>query len=128
MIVDSSAIVAVMLREPGWERLVDALAGAPSCAVGAPTLVETGIVVTAKMGPRAHVALSRLLEEADIAVVPFTEAHWRAALDAWRRFGKGRHPAGLNFGDCLSYALATLAEQPLLFVGDDFTKTDVLVA
>lgn len=128
MILDSSAMVAVMLREPGWERLVDALASAPSCAVGAPTLAETGIVLTAKMGPRAHVALSRLLQEADIGVVPFTEEHWRAAVDAWRRYGKGRHAASLNFGDCLAYAVATLADQPLLFVGNDFTKTDIVAA
>ena len=125
MIVDSSAIVAIILREPGWEALVDRLASEPLCAIGAPTLVETGIVLTAKIGPKARVALSRLLQELSMTIIPFTDEHWRAAVDAYARFGKGRHPAGLNFGDCLTYAIARLAEQPLLFVGDDFRRTDV---
>lgn len=128
MILDSSVIVAVVLREPGWERLVDKLANTPSCAIGAPTLVETGIVLTAKMGPAARGALSRLIQEVEVAVVPFADAHWRAAVDAYARFGKGRHAASLNFGDCLTYAVARLAEQPLLFVGDDFRKTDLAAA
>lgn len=128
MIVDSSAIVAIVLREPGWDRLVDKLASAPACAIGAPTLAETGIVLTAKMGPKAHIALSRLLQEAGMSIVPFADEHWRVAVDAYRRFGKGRHAAALNFGDCLAYAVATLADQPLLFVGDDFRQTDVRAA
>lgn len=128
MILDSSAIIALVLREPGWERIVDRLGSAPTCAVGAPTLAETGIVLTAKMGAAARGALARLLQEADMAVVPFGDDHWRVAMDAYRRFGKDRHPAGLNFGDCLTYAVAKLADQPLLFVGNDFRKTDIEAA
>ncbi len=128
MIVDSSAIVAIVLRERGWESLVERLASTTACAIGAPTLVETGLVLAAKMGPKALVVLSRLLQETGMTIVFFGDDHWRVAVDAYLRFGKGRHPAGLNFGDCLTYAVARLAEQPLLFVGDDFRKTDVVAA
>jgi ribonuclease VapC len=128
MILDSSAIIAMVLREPGWERLVDKIAAEPSCAIGAPTLAETGIVLTAKLGPKARVTLSRFLQETGLIVVPFADEHWPIAVDAYARFGKGRHAAGLNFGDCLAYAVARLADQPLLFVGNDFSNTDVAVA
>jgi ribonuclease VapC len=125
VIVDSSAIVAVVLREPGWEALVAKLGGEVASAIGAPTLTETGLVLTAKMGKRARIVLSRFLQETGLTVIPFAEEHWRIAVEAYARFGKGRHAAGLNFGDCLTYAVARLAEQPLLFVGDDFGKTDL---
>lgn len=128
MIVDSSAIIAIVLREPGWERLVEKLGAEGTCAIGAPTLVETGLVLTAKMGKKAASVLLRLLQETGIAIVPFAEEHWRVAVEAYSRFGKGRHAAGLNFGDCLTYAVARLAERPLLFVGDDFTRTDLPAA
>jgi ribonuclease VapC len=128
VILDSSAIIAIVLREPGWEGLVDEIASDPLCGIGAPTLAETGIVLTAKIGPKARVTLSRLLQEAAITVLPFTDEHWRVAVDAYVRFGKGRHAASLNFGDCLTYAVARLAEQALLFVGNDFRKTDVIPA
>ena len=128
MIVDSSAIVAIVLREPGWEGLVEKLSAESICAVGAPTLAEAGVVLTAKLGARAPGLLSRLLQEAGLAVIPFTEDHWRVAVDAYARFGKGRHAANLNFGDCLTYSVAHLAEQPLLFVGGDFAKTDLPAA
>jgi ribonuclease VapC len=128
VIVDASAIVAVILREPGWERLVARLGTDEGKAVPATALAEAGLVLTARIGKGAHALLSRLLEEADLTIVPFAREHWRVAVDAYARFGKGRHPADLNFGDCLTYAVARLAEQPLLFVGDDFTKTDVPAA
>jgi ribonuclease VapC len=128
VIIDSSAIVAIVLREPGWEGLVAKLRADSTCAVGAPTLAEAGLVLTAKMGQRAPGVLSRLLQEADLAVIPFTEDHWRMAVEAYARFGKGRHAAALNFGDCLTYAIASVAEQPLLFVGGDFAKTDLPAA
>jgi len=128
MIVDSSAIVAIILREPGWEDVVTRLGAEAVAAIGAPTLAEAGLVLTAKMGGEARIALSRLLQEAGLTVIPFAEEHWRVAVDAYARFGKGRHPAALNFGDCLSYAVARLAGQPLLFVGNDFSKTDLLPA
>ena len=128
MILDSSAIVAVVLREPGWERLLEKLGAEDTCAIGAPTLAETGIVLTAKIGKKAASVLSRFLQETSTAVIPFAEDHWRVAVEAYGRFGKGRHAAGLNFGDCLTYAVAHLSEQPLLFVGNDFTRTDLTAA
>lgn len=128
MIVDSSAIIAIVLREPGWQDLVSKLAAAASPAVAAPTLAETGLVLTAKIGRRASGVLSRFLQEAGLTVIPFADGHWRTAVEAYTRFGKGRHPASLNFGDCLTYAVAQLAGQPLLYVGDDFSKTDLPAA
>ena len=128
MIVDSSAIIAVVLREDGWEELIERIASAASCGVGTPTLAETGIVLTAKIGPEAHGILARLLQEASMTTIPFGEDHWPVAVAAYARFGKGRHAANLNFGDCLTYAIARLADQPLLFVGDDFRKTDLAAA
>ena len=124
MIVDSSALVAIVLREPGWEALVDKLSAGPAGA-GAPTLAEAGAVLTAKLGPRGRSLLARVVQEARIAVVPFTDEHWPIAIDAYARFGKGRHAAALNFGDCLTYAVASLASQPLLYVGEDFARTDL---
>jgi ribonuclease VapC len=88
-------------------------------------LAEAGLVLLAKLGPRGRSLLGRLVQQAEIAVVPFTEEHWPIALDAYARFGKGRHPAALNFGDCLTYAVAGVARQPLLYVGEDFAKTDL---
>jgi ribonuclease VapC len=120
--------VAIVLREPGWEGLVARLGVDPAPAIGAPTLTETGLVLTAKLGDKSRSVLPRLLQEARLTVIPFTEEHWRIAVDAYRRFGRGRHAAGLNLGDCLTYAVAQLAGQPLLFIGDDFSKTDLLSA
>jgi len=128
VIVDSSAIVAILLREPGWETLVRKLGAAPDAGVGAPTLAETGLVLTVKLGKDARPALSRFLQEASLTVIPFGEEHWRTAVEAYTRFGKGRHAAALNFGACLTYATARLAGQPLLCHGDDFPKTDLDLA
>ena len=125
MIVDSSAIVAIVLREPGWEELVDRLGGDPAPGVGAPTLVETGLVLTVKLGRNPAPVLLRFAQEFRLSIVPFTEEHWRTAIDAYAKFGKGRHAASLNFGDCLTYAVARLAQQPLLYSGADFSKTDL---
>ena len=128
MILDSSAVVAVLLREPGFEALLDQLDAAPSPAVGAPTLAETGIVLTARLGPRGRTFLARFLAEGDVAVLAFEQEHWQVAVDAYSRFGKGRHPAGLNFGDCMSYAVAKVTGEPLLCLGDDFPLTDLPLA
>ena len=126
MILDSSAIVAIALREPAAERLLAALAAEPrGVAIGAPTLVEATIVLSARFARDARGLVGRLLLEGDVAIVPFTDAHFGTAADAWLRYGRGRHPAGLNFGDCLAYATARLADEPLLFTGDDFARTDV---
>jgi ribonuclease VapC len=88
-------------------------------------LVEASIVLTARAGPAGVAALEALLADAEVTVVPFTEAHWRVARSAFARFGKGRHPAALNLGDCYSYATARVAGQPLLCVGNDFPLTDL---
>lgn len=127
MILDTSSIVAILLQEPGFEDLLQTIIDGDA-AVGTATLTETAIVLSARLRRDARPVLSRFLAEASIAVVPFGEAHYSAATDAWLRFGKGRHPASLNFGDCLSYAVARLADEPLLFVGDDFARTDIATA
>jgi ribonuclease VapC len=125
MIVDTSAIIAVLLREPGHEELVDALAKETAPGIGTPTLAETGIVLGHRLQRNASGKLNRFIQEFGLIEVPFGDAHWRAATDAYSRFGKGHHPASLNFGDCLTYAVAHLANEPLLFVGTDFTHTDI---
>lgn len=128
MILDSSAVVAIFMQEPGYESQLEKLASAPLVGIGAGTLVECGIVLSARMDLDARGLLSRFLEEADVTVVPLTEAHFGAALGAWLKYGKGRHPAALNFGDCLAYAVAKIADLPLLCIGDDFQQTDLLLA
>ncbi|MGH7477252.1 MAG: type II toxin-antitoxin system VapC family toxin [Longimicrobiales bacterium] len=128
MIVDSSAIVAVAIRELGHEALIGRLGTADRIGAGTPTLAETAIVLTARLGSDARGMLERLIQELRIEEIPFGEAHWRAALDAFERFGRGRHAARLNFGDCMAYAVAKLADQPLLYVGEDFARTDIASA
>jgi len=125
VIVDSSAIVALLLREPGYEPLLERLGAAPVAGVGAPTLAETGLVLAARLGITGKTLLARFVAESGLVVARFGEEHWPVALDAYLRFGKGRHPARLNFGDCLTYATAKLAGEPLLCLGDDFAKTDL---
>ncbi len=128
MIVDSSAILALVFREPGHRRILEAVAEAPWIGIGAPTLAETGIVLSARIGGDARATLALLVEQMDLAVLPFEAVHARAAREAFARYGRGRHAANLNFGDCLTYAVAKVANQPLLFVGDDFAKTDLVSA
>jgi ribonuclease VapC len=128
VILDTSAIVAITLKEPGFGALLNKITREPYIGVGTPTITETAIVLSARLRLDARGLLSRFLTEASIETIPFGEAHYGSAVEAWLQFGKGRHPAGLNFGDCLSYATARLAEQPLLCVGDDFAKTDVTLA
>jgi ribonuclease VapC len=126
VIVDSSAVVAVLLREPGWEPLLDRLAAADVApGIGAPTLVETGIVLSARLGIPGKTLLARFVQESGLETVRFTDEHWPIAVDAYLRYGKARHPAALNFGDCLTYAVSRLAGEPLLCIGDDFSKTDL---
>ena len=128
MIVDTSAVVAIIVAEPGWEALVGKLERATAAGIGAPTLVETHIVLSHLLRADARGQLARFLQEASITIVPFGEPHWRAAATAWSKFGKGRHSAALNYGDCLTYAVAHLANRPLLFAGDDFSRTDLIAA
>jgi ribonuclease VapC len=128
VILDTSAVVAIALREPGFEILKQKLARDPAVGIGIPTLTETGIVLSARMRQDARGLLARFMQVASIATIPFGDAHYAAAVEAWLRYGKGRHPAALNFGDCLAYATAKAADQPLLCVGEDFSKTDLELA
>ncbi len=97
-------------------------------AVGAPTLVETATVLSFRLQRDAGPLLREFLREAEVEVLPFEQDHYEAAVDAFVRYGKGRHAAALNFGDCLTYAVARLSGLPLLFTGDDFSKTDLPAA
>jgi len=128
VILDSSAIVTIILRELGSDRVLDAIEAADACRVGAPTLVETTMVLTGRLGDEGRTMLLSLLQEMNIDVLSFGDAHWRIAQSAFVRYGKGRHPAALNFGDCLTYATAYVAGEPLLCVGEDFAQTDLELA
>jgi ribonuclease VapC len=128
VIVDSSAIVAILLKEPGYEHLRDRLVAAEQVSIGAPTVTESSLVLCSRLGRAGKTLLARFLQEAEIAVVEFTADHWTVAADAFIAYGKGRHRAGLNFGDCMTYAVARLAGEPLLCLGDDFPTTDLELA
>jgi ribonuclease VapC len=128
VIVDSSAVVAILLRESGYARLRDRLAAAEQVRVGAPTVTESSLVLCSRLGRAGKTLLARFLQEAEIEVVAFTAEHWTVAADAFIAYGKGRHRAGLNFGDCMAYAVARLAGEPLLCLGDDFPTTDLELA
>jgi ribonuclease VapC len=128
VVLDSSAVVAIVLKEAGYQGLLAKIEAAPGVAIGAPTVVETLIVLTARLRGESLIALKELLLAAEVEVIPFSDDHSRVALRAHVRFGKGRHRAALNFGDCLSYATASVARQSLLFVGDDFSRTDIVAA
>ena len=125
MVVDSSAFSAVLFGEDDAQRCLDALAAPERKFMSAVTRLEAGIVVEARKGAVGARALAQLLAETGTDVIPFDAGQAEIALDAWRRFGKGRHSAGLNLGDCASYALSKLMGEALLFKGDDFTHTDV---
>ena len=128
MTLDSSAIIAILFAEPGYLDLVDRILEADHVRVGAPTLVESGLVFAGRKGARSAESVEGLIRELAVTVVPFGEPEWRVAMDAFRRFGRGRHAAALNYGDCLAYATAQTARDTLLFVGDDFSKTDITPA
>ena len=125
MILDSSAIIAVIRREPTAMAILPILAQAERVAVGAPTLVETGIVLVARLGPAGRTLLVRFCDELAIEVIPFTAEHWPLALNAFQRYGKGRHKAALNMGDCFAYACARAHGARLLYIGQDFSHTDL---
>ncbi len=125
MVIDTSALIAVLLGEAEAERLARAIAADPRRLMSAFTLLETSIVIEARKGEPGGRELDLLLHRAAVDVVPLIPEHGEAARQAWRRFGRGRHPAGLNLGDCCAYALAQHAGEPLLFKGDDFSQTDI---
>lgn len=128
MILDSSALVAVLQEEVGHEELAQKMREADTLAIGAPTLAETGIVVVRQSGDSGQAAVARFRAALDLVVIPFGESHQETAAQAFMRFGKGRHPAALNYGDCMAYATARVAGRPLLYIGDDFAQTDVEAA
>ena len=129
MVLDTSAIIATIANEPDSSHFRAAMLGAESLLMSSIAVLETRIVLFARLGPDAADAFDQLLEQAGIVVVPFDDETARVAFDAFRRFGKGQgHPAQLNIVDCAVYALAKSRSQPLLFKGDDFVRTDILPA
>ena len=125
MTIDSSALLAILLGEPGALDLVDQILEADTARVGAPTLVETAIVLGNRRGKPSMTEVTELIEELGVTIIPFDAMQMTTAVDAFERFGRGRHKAALNFGDCLAYATAATARDTLLFVGNDFAKTDI---
>jgi len=128
MVLDSSAIVAIHLVQPGHDRLIEAIESADVVVVGVPTLLETAMVLTTRLGQDARPMLSAFLRRIEAEVIAFDQEHLDAATVAFIRYGRGRHTAGLNFGDCMSYAVASVAGLPLLFTGEDFARTDIEAA
>ncbi len=125
MTIDSSALLAILLGEAGAIDLVDQILEADAARIGTPTMVETAIVLSNRRGKPSMNEVIELVDELGITVVPFDASQMKIAAGAFERFGRGRHKAGLNFGDCLSYATAAAARDSLLFVGHDFARTDI---
>jgi ribonuclease VapC len=125
MIIDSSAVISLLLGEPEAEAISLAIAGDPKRLMSAFSALESAIVIEAKKGESGGRELDLLLHRAGIVIVSMDAEQWEIARVAWRVYGKGRHPAALNIGDCCSYALAKVSGEPLLFVGADFSKTDI---
>lgn len=128
MVIDSSAFVATLLGEPEEEAFIEAITADRNRLASAATILETSMVLLARRGEPGLAQFRAFHARAAIRIAGFEPEHIDLAVDAFRRFGKGRHPAGLNFGDCLSYALAKATGEPLLFKGDDFVHTDVTSA
>lgn len=127
MVIDTSAVMAILTRDPAADRLVAAVEADRTRLVSAATVVEASLVLLGRYGEAGNPQLDRLLRGIGAEVVPVGEEQVVLARDAALRFGRGRHPAALNFGDCFSYALSVVRGEPLLFVGDDFSQTDVEV-
>jgi ribonuclease VapC len=125
MVIDSSALIAVLVGEEGAEAFLDALAAPEGKYMSALNHLESAIVMASRKGEAGSKALAALVAHAQIEILPFDAGQSEIALDAWRRYGKGRHPAALNLGDCAAYALALTLGQKLLFKGGDLVKTDV---
>ena len=125
MVVDTSALLAVLFGEPEANRISRAIASDPRRLATAFSVLEAAIVVEARKGEPGGRELDLLLHRIDLESVPLTASHVEVARDAWRKFGRGNHPANLNIGDRCAYALARVSGEPLLFKGDDFARTDV---
>lgn len=125
MVIDTSAMVAILKGEVGAEVLVEAINTAPDIFLSTATLLETGIIIESRFDQAVRRRFEALLDTFAVRIMVLTTAHADEALKAFRKYGKGRHPAGLNFGDCFAYGLAKSLNQPLLFVGNDFSRTDI---
>ena len=128
MVVDTSALVAILKVEPDASTLLSRLGNSGANRIATATLLEAQMVVISQLNEAGLAELELLMNRAQIQVVPFNADHMRWALHGWRHFGKGRHKAALNLGDCFSYGLAKAMDAPLLFKGEDFQYTDVKVA
>ena len=126
IVVDTSVLIAILQGEPEAEHFLEVLSGEPRCVLGAPTKFEA-LLVAAKR-PNGQADLNAFIDELGIKVIDWTDDHASIASEAFLRFGKRRHKANLNFGDCMSYALAKSLNAPLLFKGDDFALTDITSA
>jgi ribonuclease VapC len=125
MILDSSAVLAVVFGEPGFEAFARAVATAPLCRISAASFFEASIIAESRAGDLGVRQCDSFFRNSRVSVEPVTEDQALLARQAYSDYGKGRHPASLNFGDCFSYALAKALGEPLLFKGDDFRQTDI---
>lgn len=125
MVIDTSALIALLAMEPEAARIAAALEADATRLISAATVVETGLATESRFGPAGAREFDLLLAKADLSIQPLTAEQAEVAREAWRRYGRGRHSAALNFGDCFSYALARVSGEPLLFKGEDFQHTDI---
>lgn len=125
MVIDTSAILAILFNEPDAEYFETALVSDPSRLMSAASVLEASIVIESRLGEAGGQEFDQLLQVAQITIVPVTAQQIEVARQAYRTYGKGRHPAGLNYGDCFAYALAKTTNEPLLFKGSDFSQTDI---
>ncbi len=125
MVIDSSALIAILRREPEADEFIRLIAGHPDPILSAATLVEARMVAESRLGSTGKEKLEELIAAGGVRTVAFDEAQAALAHEAWRKHGRGNGPAQLNFGDCISFALAKQTGRPLLFKGDDFTRTDL---
>jgi ribonuclease VapC len=128
MVIDTSAVLAILLDEPERRQFNERIAEVDTCLMSAVSLVEAGFVIEARSGEAGGIRLDRFVRRARIEIVAVDQDQAEFARTAWRRFGKGRHPAALSFGDCFAYALAKATGEPLLFKGNDFVHTDIVPA
>ncbi len=128
MVIDTSAIVAIFFNDPDAASYRERIGDDPVRLISAGTLLEAAMVIESRFGEAGGAEFDLWLHKADIEIVAVTPEHADQARRAWRRYGKGRHPAALNYGDCFSYALAKLSGEPLLFKGNDFSQTDIEAA
>ena len=128
MVLDTSAIISILLKENDRDDFIDAIASDPVRLISSVNALESALVIEARKSDFGGREFDLLLHRAEIDIVPFTREHMEEARSAWRKYGKGNHPAGLNFCDCCAYALSQLSREALLFKGNDFNRTDVIPA